>query len=149
MSPGCWAHRVSSCRAGLAIVQNSQDPPIALAIATFACCNFAAFITRSGFFTAFTGYFNHSPLGWMFFLVLRPSLPLAAVSFCCGDGGRSRPKDRYQRSCRAKPGFGFSSSALVLFQAMLAFSGTLVAPLKAGFSAAARSSSKPRFTIPR
>jgi cytochrome c-type biogenesis protein CcmF len=39
-----------------------------LAIATFAACNFAAFLTRSGVFSSLHS-FSQSPIGWMFLLL--------------------------------------------------------------------------------
>jgi len=50
---------------------------LVLAAATFALCNFAAFLTRSGVFSSLHA-FSQSPIGWMF-LVLMAAVAVAAV----------------------------------------------------------------------
>jgi len=42
---------------------------VVLAVATFAACNFAAFLTRSGIFSSLHA-FSQSPIGWMFLLLI-------------------------------------------------------------------------------
>ena len=42
---------------------------LALAIATFGLCNFATFLTRSGFFSSLHA-FSKSPIGWMFLVAM-------------------------------------------------------------------------------
>ncbi len=42
---------------------------VLLAAATFAACNFAAFLTRSGIFSSLHA-FSQSPIGWMFLLLI-------------------------------------------------------------------------------
>ncbi len=69
---------------------------VGLAIATFAACNFATFLTRSGIFSSLHA-FSASPIGWLFLLLmiglaivgvagvvvrraeLRPLLPISSV----------------------------------------------------------------------
>jgi len=50
---------------------------VALAVATFAMCNFATFLTRSGIFSSLHA-FSQSPIGWLF-LALMIVLALAGV----------------------------------------------------------------------
>ncbi len=51
---------------------------IVLAVATFAACNFAAFLTRSGIFSSLHA-FSQSPIGWMFLLLIAALVVAAAV----------------------------------------------------------------------
>lgn len=51
---------------------------LGLAIATFALCNFATFLTRSGVFSSLHA-FSNSPIGWLF-LVLMIGVTLAGVA---------------------------------------------------------------------
>jgi len=51
---------------------------VGLAIATFALCNFATFLTRSGVFSSLHA-FSRSPIGWLF-LVLMIGLAVAGVA---------------------------------------------------------------------
>ncbi len=49
-----------------------------LAVATFAACNFATFLTRSGIFSSLHA-FSQSPIGWMFLLLIAALAVGAAV----------------------------------------------------------------------
>ena len=65
---------------------------LVLAVATFAACNFAAFLTRSGVFGSLHA-FSQSPIGWMFLAVF---FLLATVtgSLLIHDGPPRRPRAR-------------------------------------------------------
>ena len=103
---------------------------IALAIATFACCNFAAFITRSGFFSSLHA-FNQSPLGWMF-LVLMAVVALGGGILLLWRRRAFTPERSLSSVWSREAWLWIFLLALVLL-AMLAFSGTLVAPLSGIF----------------
>ncbi|MAT68330.1 MAG: hypothetical protein CMJ58_02285 [Planctomycetaceae bacterium] len=51
---------------------------LALAIVTFALCNFATFLTRSGIFSSVHA-FSESPIGWMFLAVMGCQVAAAVV----------------------------------------------------------------------
>jgi cytochrome c-type biogenesis protein CcmF len=103
---------------------------IALVIATFALCNFAAFITRSGFFSSLHA-FNQSPLGWMFLALM------AGVAF---GGGIllmwRRPAltpERTFSSILARESWIWIFLVLLILLALLSLAGTIIAPLSGIF----------------
>ena len=51
---------------------------LVLAVATFAACNFAAFLTRSGIFSSLHA-FSQSPIGWMFLVLIAVLAAVTAV----------------------------------------------------------------------
>ncbi len=103
---------------------------VALAIATFAFCNFAAFITRSGFFSSLHA-FNQSPLGWMF-LVLMAGVAIGGAVLMSWRRTALTPEKPWS-SFWAKESWIWIFSVLLILLAALAFTGTLIAPLSGIF----------------
>jgi cytochrome c-type biogenesis protein CcmF len=99
---------------------------ISLAIATFALCNFAAFITRSGFFSSLHA-FNQSPLGWMF-LVLMASVVLGGSLLLVRQRTTLSP-ERPLSSVWARESWIGIFIFLLIFLTLLTFMGTIIAPL--------------------
>jgi cytochrome c-type biogenesis protein CcmF len=96
----------------------------ALAIATFALCNFATFLTRSGVFSSVHA-FSQSPIGWMFLVFM---LVLAA-----GGGAliwvrrKSLAAERRIGSLWARESLVMVSAILLVLIACAATGGTLTA----------------------
>jgi cytochrome c-type biogenesis protein CcmF len=105
---------------------------IALGIATFALCNFAAFITRSGFFSSLHA-FNQSPLGCMF-LVLMAGVTLGGGILLMRQRMVLTP-DMPLNSIWARESWILIFIILLNLLAMLAFLGTLITPLSGIFMA--------------
>ena len=99
---------------------------ISLAIATFALCNFAAFITRSGFFSSLHA-FNQSPLGWMF-LVLMAGIVLGGGVLLAWHRAALTP-ERPLSSVWARESWIWIFILLLILLALVAFMGTILAPL--------------------
>jgi cytochrome c-type biogenesis protein CcmF len=99
---------------------------LGLAVATFALCNFAAFLTRSGIFSSLHA-FSRSPIGWMF---------LALMLFLV-IGGAALLLARRSRLAAERPIAGlWSREALVrlgvlalVLLAAVTLAGTLVVPV--------------------
>ncbi len=99
---------------------------VALAIVTFALCNFATFLTRSGIFSSVHA-FSESPIGWMF---------LALMGALVIGGGALLMRHRDQLATRQAFSHVLARETLILVSAFLLVSlavvvtvGTLVAPL--------------------
>jgi cytochrome c-type biogenesis protein CcmF len=99
---------------------------IALAIATFACCNFAAFITRSGFFSSLHA-FNQSPLGAMF-LVLMAVIAIGGASLLLWRRA-AYAGDRSLTSFWSRESWTAIFIVIMVLSAALVAIGTLVAPV--------------------
>ena len=67
---------------------------IVLAVATFAACNFAAFLTRSGIFSSLHA-FSQSPIGWMFLLLIAALILVAAVLSRATPRSHGGPRTRF------------------------------------------------------
>jgi len=65
-----WLAATALIHASMACRQRGilKKTTLVLAVATFAACNFAAFLTRSGIFSSLHA-FSQSPIGWMFLLL--------------------------------------------------------------------------------
>ena len=100
-----------------------------LAAATFAACNFAAFLTRSGVFSSLHA-FSQSPVGWMFLLLIadwrRPRRPC-----CCGAARPHGP--RTLAGLSAKEGVAAASVLVLMLLAAAVFLGTASLPLSQVF----------------
>ena len=96
-----------------------------LAIATFALCNFAAFLTRSGIFSSLHA-FSHSPIGWMF-LVLLSGLGVGGVLLVVL--ARSLAPDRPISGLWTRESLVAVSTVSLLLLAVVALLGTLMIPL--------------------
>lgn len=110
-----WRHRDAMKKAA-----------VALAIVTFALCNFATFLTRSGIFSSVHA-FSESPIGWMFLALMGGLLIGGAVLVV---------RHRDQLAARQAFSHVLARETLILVSAFLLVSlaivvtvGTLVAPL--------------------
>ncbi len=99
---------------------------VSLAIVTFALCNFATFLTRSGIFSSVHA-FSESPIGWMFLALMGALLIGGAVLLV---------RRRDQLAARQAFSNILARETLILVSAFLLVSlavvvtiGTLVAPL--------------------
>ena len=102
---------------------------LALAVATFALCNFAAFVTRSGFFSSLHA-FNQSPLGWMFLLLM------AGTALAGGSLLLWRAIDFAERplaGLSARESWIWIFMLLLVLLAATTLGGTLVAPVSGMF----------------
>ena len=99
---------------------------LALAVATFALCNFATFLTRSGIFSSLHA-FSQSPLGWMFlawmFVLAAGGLVLLLVR-----RGQLRPQQPI-RSFWTRESLLVLASLALLLLALVAIIGTAAMPL--------------------
>jgi cytochrome c-type biogenesis protein CcmF len=97
-----------------------------LAIMTFALCNFATFLTRSGIFSSVHA-FSESPIGWMFLALMGTLL--------VGGGAMIVRRSEALRGQHISSGLLVRetliviSIVLLLLLALVVFVGTLVAPL--------------------
>lgn len=99
---------------------------IALAIATFAMCNFATFLTRSGIFSSLHA-FSQSPIGWLFLGLM---LVLGVVGFVLIVGNRYRlVPDNAWNSLWARESFVLISLVALLLLAGVMVAGTLCVAL--------------------
>lgn len=98
----------------------------ALAVCTFALCNWATFLTRSGIFSSVHA-FSQSPIGWMFLLEMLGLVAVGAiVGWCRRDVFRaSRPL----RSVLARESLILISVILLSLLTVVIIVGTLIAPL--------------------
>lgn len=99
---------------------------LALAVATFALCNFATFLTRSGVFSSLHA-FSQSPIGWMF-------LGLLLLLILLGAGGiyhrRAQLKaDHRLSSLWSREALVMLSTGLLLALTVAVLAGTLMLPL--------------------
>ena len=99
---------------------------LALAVATFALCNFATFLTRSGIFSSLHA-FSQSPIGWMFlawmFVLLAGGFVLLLVR-----RGQLRPQQPV-RSFWTRQSLLVLASLGLLLLALVAVAGTTAIPL--------------------
>ena len=110
-----WRHR-----------ERLKRTAVMLAIITFALCNFATFLTRSGIFSSVHA-FSESPIGWMF-------LGLMSVLLLSGTTLLVRRRDvlrgpRLTSSVLARETLVFISVFLLLLFTVVVMVGTLVAPV--------------------
>lgn len=98
---------------------------LALAVVTFALCNFATFLTRSGIFSSVHA-FSKSPIGWMF-------LALLAVMLVGGTVLMVRRRDqltgRAVSSLLARETLILVAAILLLLLATVVMIGTVIGPL--------------------
>jgi cytochrome c-type biogenesis protein CcmF len=99
---------------------------VLLAMVTFALCNFATFLTRSGIFSSVHA-FSESPIGWMF-LVLMVGLLAGGVVLVVGNRQLLHGAP-LGRSVLARENLIAASAFLLFLLAMVVLAGTLVAPL--------------------
>ena len=98
---------------------------------TFAACNFAAFLTRSGIFSSLHA-FSQSPIGWMFLLLIVALSVGDRGPSSCDAASRWHPTTRFP-VCLAKEGVATASVfALILLAAAVLF-GTVSMPLSQVF----------------
>jgi cytochrome c-type biogenesis protein CcmF len=104
---------------------------VSLAIVSFALCNFATFLTRSGIFSSVHA-FSESPIGWMF-LVLMIGVVVGGGALIirrrAALGSPWLPSSVLARECLVS-----ASIFLLLLLTTVVMVGTLVAPLSKMFS---------------
>jgi cytochrome c-type biogenesis protein CcmF len=123
-----WLTATAMLHAAMAYNQRGglRRTTLVLAVATFAACNFAAFLTRSGVFSSLHA-FSQSPIGWMFlamFLVLAAGTGVLLV--------RRRAAtacDNPLSGLWAKETAVAASVFALVFLAVLVFAGTVSLPL--------------------
>jgi cytochrome c-type biogenesis protein CcmF len=103
---------------------------LVLAVATFAACNFAAFLTRSGIFSSLHA-FSQSPIGWMF-LLLMVALALAAAVLLIYRRAATRPENPIS-GLLAKEGVVATSVFVLILLAAAVFLGTVSLPVSQVF----------------
>ena len=103
---------------------------IVLAVATFAACNFAAFLTRSGIFSSLHA-FSQSPIGWMFLLLIA-ALVVAAAAPLVQRRVAMRP-DSPISGLLAKEGVATASVFALILLAAAVFVGTVSLPVSQVF----------------
>ncbi|MFO0868741.1 MAG: cytochrome c-type biogenesis CcmF C-terminal domain-containing protein [Pirellulales bacterium] len=104
---------------------------VALAIATFALCNWATFLTRSGIFSSVHA-FSQSPIGWMFLLeMLLVGLAGGAVLWLRRD---QLPSHQLFRVLLTRECLILVSTALLILFSLVVIVGTLIAPVSGMWS---------------
>ncbi|MFO0818860.1 MAG: cytochrome c-type biogenesis CcmF C-terminal domain-containing protein [Pirellulales bacterium] len=99
---------------------------VALAVATFALCNWATFLTRSGIFSSVHA-FSQSPIGWLF---LGEMAVLASVGFVVGWRRRELLAAAQPfRSLWARETLILASVLLLTLFTAVVIVGTMIAPL--------------------
>ncbi len=106
--------------------QRLKKTAFALAICTFALCNFATFLTRSGIFSSVHA-FSESPIGWMF-LALMSSLTVGGIALLIR-GRVALSCEPLPTSLLARESLIFVSVFLLLLLTVVVLVGTLVAPV--------------------
>jgi cytochrome c-type biogenesis protein CcmF len=101
-----------------------------LAVATFAACNFAAFLTRSGIFSSLHA-FSQSPIGWMFLLLIG-GLAACTTALLLRRRAATRP-DGPLAGLSAKEGVAAASVFLLTLLAVAVFFGTASLPVSQVF----------------
>jgi cytochrome c-type biogenesis protein CcmF len=97
-----------------------------LAVATFALCNFATFLTRSGIFSSLHE-FSRSPLAWMF--LAATLVPIAAGGGLLFLRRSALRADRPITSLWSREAWTLLSCAAILLLTLATLLGTLAAPL--------------------
>jgi cytochrome c-type biogenesis protein CcmF len=109
-----WRHREALKRTTLA-----------LAITTFALCNFASFLTRSGIFSSVHA-FSRSPIGWLFLVLMAgPAVGGGLLMAARRQEVQSRPI----ASLWTRESMVLMSTVALLLLAGAAIAGSLAAPL--------------------
>ena len=108
--------------------QALKKTTIGLAIATFALCNFASFLTRSGVFSSLHA-FSQSPIGWLF-LVLMIGLAILGVVGVFRRRGMLAP-GRPMRSALSREAMVLLATLALLLLAATVFAGTVSTALSA------------------
>ena len=103
---------------------------LVLAVATFAACNFAAFLTRSGIFSSLHA-FSQSPIGWMFLLLI-VALAVAAAALLVRRRVATAP-DNPISGLLAKEGVATASVFVLVLLAAAVFLGTASLPVSQVF----------------
>jgi cytochrome c-type biogenesis protein CcmF len=103
---------------------------ISLAVATFALCNFATFLTRSGIFSSVHA-FSESPIGWMF-LALMMALATGGTILVTHRRAVLAGSPLHSGIFARETLIGASIFLLLLFTVVV-MTGTLVAPLSKMF----------------
>ncbi len=101
-----------------------------LAVTTFAACNFAAFLTRSGIFSSLHA-FSQSPVGWMFLLLIG-GLAACTTALLLWRREATAP-DGPLAALSAKEGVAAASAGVLLLLAAAVFLGTASLPLSQVF----------------
>ena len=104
-----------------------------LAVATFAACNFAAFLTRSGIFSSLHA-FSQSPIGWMFLLLIVALV--AGAAFLLVLRRVATTPDNPVSGLLAKEGVATASVFVLILLATAVFCGTASLPRVAGLLSA-------------
>ncbi len=106
--------------------QALKKTALGLAFATFALCNFAAFLTRSGVFSSVHA-FSQSPIGWLFLLFLGAVTGLGVILIILRRGqlGPGQPLAGFW----TRESFVSIATVGLLLLAVATTAGTLVAPL--------------------
>ena len=97
-----------------------------LAVATFALCNFASFLTRSGIFSSLHA-FSRSPIGWMFLLLVAGAT--LGIFILVAWRRRELAPDRPIPSLWTREAVVAVSIVALLLLATVAFAGTWSIPL--------------------
>lgn len=108
--------------------QALKKTTIGLAIATFALCNFATFLTRSGVFSSLHA-FSKSPIGWLF-LVLMIGLAVLGVAGLVRRRVLLAPR-RPMRSVLSREAMVLLAALALLLLAATAVAGTVSTALSA------------------
>ena len=103
---------------------------LVLAGATFAACNFAAFLTRSGIFSSLHA-FSQSPIGWMFVLLIA-ALAAAEAVLLVRRRTATAPENPIS-GLLAKEGVATASVFVLVLLAAAVFLGTASLPLSQVF----------------
>ncbi len=101
-----------------------------LAVATFAACNFAAFLTRSGIFSSLHA-FSQSPIGWMFLLLIG-GLAACTTALLLRRRAATAP-DSPLAGLLAKEGVAAASVFVLILLAAAVFFGTVSLPVSQVF----------------
>jgi cytochrome c-type biogenesis protein CcmF len=104
---------------------------VSLAIITFALCNFATFLTRSGIFSSVHA-FSESPIGWMFLAYM--VIVLAGGGWLVWACRRELSPDQPLVSLVARESLALLSILVLLLMTVVVFLGTLFVPLSGMFT---------------
>ena len=104
---------------------------LVLAVATFAACNFAAFLTRSGIFSSLHA-FSQSPIGWMFLLLIAALVAGTAAALGATPRRHGARRARFP-ALLAKEGVAAASVFVLILLAAAVFFGTVSLPVSQVF----------------